>query len=210
MTGLNKKAAYISRFLAGLMALVMITLSFFSCSFSKKGEKVDFDAMSAEELAEYVEIGQYKDMEISLVGRTKGEVVWDAVEQNSKVKSYPEEHFYYYKEQLEAQYEYYAEQAGLSYGEMLEELGENEESIVIKAKQMTRRDMLYGTVVKLEGIELTQTDKERLFERYVQKYVSEYGYDEDYVRENMTELIYDTMLYDKTTEFLIINNTFVD
>lgn len=195
---------------AVLLALLLLASSLVSCSYTPQGERLDFNAMTAEELAEYIEIGQYKGMEISLAGRSKGDAVWAAVADGAKVKGYPEGHFYYYKEQLEAQYKYYAEEAGVSYGDMLAELGENEESIIKKAKEMTKRDILYSTVVKLEGISLSEQEKQTHFARYVAKYVSEYGYTEEYVTENMTELIYDSMLYDKTTEFLIINNTFVE
>ena len=46
-------------------------------------------------------------------------------------------------------------------------------------------------------------------EKAAQKIAADYGYTEDYVAENLTDLIYETMLYDKTMEYLIVNNTFV-
>ena len=65
-------------------------------------------------------------------------------------------------------------------------------------------------LIKAENITLTDADKQNNFERYVVKFVDDYGYGEEYVRENMSEQIYDTMLFDKTVERLITLNTFVD
>ena len=55
---------------------------------------------------------------------------------------------------------------------------------------------------------LTDEEKEVHFDRYVDKYVSDWGYDRDYVAKNLADLVYDSMLYDKTTEYLIVNNDF--
>lgn len=215
MTGLKYKVAGRAlRALCAFMAVLLLTSSFVACSWKETitvdGEKCDFNAMTADELAEYIEIGQYKGLEISLSGRSKGEAAWDTVAELSTVKHYPEGHVYYYIEQFEGQYKYYAEEAGVTYEALLEELGINEGSITKEAKAMTEKDIVYSIVRKLEDIELTEDEKQTYFAKYVQKYVSEYGYSEEYVTANMSDLIYESMLYDKTTEFLIVNNTFVE
>ena len=66
-----------------------------------------------------------------------------------------------------------------------------------------------GGFMQDAGIEVTEKDKERLFDRYVEKFVADYGYDRAYVENEMRELIFDTMLYDKTMEYLTLNNTVI-
>ena len=172
------------------------------------GEKIDFLALELSALEGYVEIGQYTELEIELGESDKGSAVWNAVISGSKVKSYPEKQVYYYVEQLQGQYKYYAEQAGISYEEMLGQLGMDEVAILKEAKAMTKGDIIYAIVVKKENISLSESEKQSLVGRYVDKYVSEYGYTKEYVEKNLIDEIYGSMLYDKTTEFLIINNRF--
>ncbi len=206
--GKHKKSI---RLIWAAAVLLSAAICFCACSWqstvSVTPRRLDFLSMSTEELGEYVEIGAYRNLEISAGDKTRGDAVWDAVIESSNVIKYPEEHVYYYIGQLEAQYKYYAEQGGVTYKELLEELGLNEGSITKEAKEMTQKDILYALIVKLEGIELSEAEKSAYFDRYVEKYVLEYGYDKAYVTENMAELIYGSMLYDKTTEFLIISNT---
>lgn len=212
MTNLKKVAHKVNIITVSLVSLVLLCLLLVSCSvqpkFEVEGKKLDFLSMSLDELEKYARIGEYKNTKISLDGRTKQEAIWDSIAQNAQIDEYPQEHVYYYMDQLEGQYRYYAEQAGVSYKEILEQLGKSETSILQDAKSMTKKDLVYAIVVKLEGIELSEGEKQAYFDKYVQKYVSNYGYDKKYVEENMSELIYGSMLYDKTTEFLILNNTF--
>ena len=115
---------------------------------------------------------------------------------------------YYYVGQLKAQYEYYAKSAGISYDEILSELGVTDGEILREAKALTKRDVICAIIQKSEDITLSDDEKQTHFARYVEKYVFEYGYSEDYVHANMADEIYSSMLYDKTTEFLILNNNF--
>ena len=46
-------------------------------------------------------------------------------------------------------------------------------------------------------------------DKYVEKYVTNYGYSEDYVRKNLIEEIYKSMIYDKMIEYLVLKNTFI-
>ena len=198
-----------------IFALVLVVcMLLVSCSVTPKleveGQKQDFLAMSFDELEKYATVGKYKDMQISLGGKTKEEAVWDAVLKGISVHEYPSEHVYYYMSQLKGQYSYYAEQAGVSYKEILEQLGQSETTILHDSKNMTKKDMAYAIIVKLENISLSEDEKTAYFDRYVDKYVENYGYSKDYVTANMKEIIYDSMLYDKTTEFLILSNTFVE
>lgn len=200
----------IKRALVTSLALIML-ISMFSCK--KNGgnesvEPVDFAAMSDDELKSYAELGEYKLMTLKQGSSSKGEVVWAAVKKNATVKDYPEQQVSYYVSQIEAQYAYYAEEAGISYKEMLREVGATDESIRSEAESMATDDVIYELVRRDADITLREDEKSKFFEKYVEKYVEDYGYSREYVVENMTDEIYDSMLYDKTTEFLIAYNYF--
>lgn len=200
----------VKKALVTLLALIML-ISMFSCKKSDENESaepVDFAAMSDDELKSYVELGEYKLMTLKQGSSPKGEVVWAAVKKNATVKDYPEQQVSYYVSQIKAQYAYYAEEAGISYKEMLREVGATDESIRSEAESMAADDVIYELVRRDADITLREDEKSKFFEKYVEKYVEDYGYSREYVVENMTDEIYDSMLYDKTTEFLIAYNYF--
>ena len=66
---------------------------------------------------------------------------------------------------------------------------------------MVAADLAYRAVRDDADIALTDEDKTAHFGRYVDRYVSDWGYERDYVVENLSELVYDSMRYDKTTEY---------
>ena len=197
----------IRRALVISLALIML-ISMFSCKKDDENEPVDFAAMSDDELNSFVELGEYKGLTLTLGSATKDEAVWAAVKKNATLKAYHEEQVEYYISQQRAQYAYYAEQAGMSYEEMLSEVGATEQSIKETAEQMTLGDLVYHALLRAEGIELSEEEKGKFFERYLEKFVADYGYSREYVEENMVEEIYESMLHDKATEFLITNNQF--
>lgn len=200
----------IKRALVTSLALIML-ISMFSCKKDGENESVepvDFAAMSDDELKSYAELGEYKLMTLKQGSSSKGEVVWAAVKENATVRDYPEQQVSYYVSQIKAQYAYYAEEAGISYKEMLREVGATDESIRSEAESMAADDVIYELVRRDADITLREDEKSKFFEKYVEKYVEDYGYSREYVIENMTDEIYDSMLYDKTTEFLIAYNYF--
>ena len=200
----------IKRALVTSLALIML-ISMFSCKKNSENESVepvDFAAMSDDELKSYAELGEYMLMTLKQGSSPKGEVVWAAVKKNATVKDYPEQQVSYYVSQIKAQYAYYAEEAGISYKEMLREVGATDESIRSEAESMAADDVIYELVRRDADITLREDEKSKFFEKYVEKYVEDYGYSREYVVENMTDEIYDSMLYDKTTEFLIAYNYF--
>ena len=200
----------IKRALVTSLALIML-ISMFSCKKNGENESVepiDFAAMSDDELKSYAELGEYKLMTLKQGSSSKGEAVWAAVKKNATVRSYPEQQVSYYVSQIEAQYAYYAEEAGISYKEMLREVGATEESIRSEAESMATDDIICELVRRDADITLREDEKSKFFEKYVEKFVADYGYSREYVKENMQDEIYESMLYDKTTEFLITNNQF--
>ena len=197
--------------IAALLLCLAVTLLAFSCTGEKQekdAERMDLQAMNTQELRRYAALGKYTGIKIKAVVQNKGEAVWLAVKNRATVAEYPEQQVNYYVSQLEAQYKYYAEEAGVSYEEMLAEMGATEESVRAEAQEMAIDDIIFELVRRAENITLTEEEKESLFDKYVEKYVEDYGYSKSYVKKNMSELIYESMLYDKTTEFLITNNDF--
>ena len=189
-----------------LFAILLTTL--FSCK--EKEEAVKISEMTQEELEECVVLCEYKDIEISLGERSKEEAILSYIDKNSTVKSYPAGTVDYYLEQLKEQYRYYAEEADMSYEEMLNELGEDNFTMQAEAKRLVKKDLIFEAIRRREDITLTEEEKSKFFDKYVEKYAESYGYSEDYVREELSELVYESMLYDKTVEFLIINNSFIE
>ena len=173
---------------------------------SSSAKKMNISLLSDGELASYVALGEYKGLSIELGTRTKDAAVWEEIAARAEVKQLPEQQVSYYFAQAKAQYEYYAERADMSYEDMLSELGTSEDKMLSEAKDLALGDILFELVRRAEGIELTALEKQEHFDRYADKYVEDYGYTAEYVRENLTEQIYSSMLYDKLTEFLISNN----
>lgn len=163
------------------------------------------------DLSLYIELGQYRNLTLTSKGTdnaSRGSAVWNAVVESSRVIEYPEQQLMYYYSQSRARYRFYADKNNVTYEKLLEDLGITDEDIMNEAKALTKEDLVRHAILKTEGIELTEEEKDRLFGRYVDKFVTDYGYKEEYVRENLTDEIYDTMLEDKMLEALISWNTF--
>lgn len=190
-----------------LLACLCLTLA--SCGGSKS-QKVIASDMSTEALEECVELCEYKNIELSTEGKAKQDVLIAHIMKNSSIVKYPEGAVEYYVEQLEEQYEYYADQIGMKYEDMLKELGENDATIIDDARELVKQDLVLELIRRRENITLTDADKSDFFDKYVEKYADNYGYSEEYVRENLSESVYSSMIYDKTMEFLIINNQFIE
>ena len=197
---------YLRALLSAVSVILLLVLFLASLSSCGEQEKVDLMSLPDEEFYGYVELGAYKELSISLDQRTKEDAVWESVIENTKIFGYPKEYVGYYEEQIKSQYKHYAKEAGMSYRKMLEQLGESRESIALQAKKMYEKDIVYSAIVKKESISLSENEKDKFFDRYVEKYADIYSRDAEYVKDNMADEIYAAMLYDKTTEFLIVNN----
>ncbi len=192
---------------AAAFAMCLLLMScFFACA-RTEAKMIDFGALSQGELEEYAVLGEYKGIEIEVGGGSREEAVWDRVIGNMEIKSLPQEQLKYYQERLEEEYRYHASEAGMTYKELMTELGITERDIKSEAEAMTKKDIACALVQKKEGIEIGESEYERLLEKYVGKLCAEYGYTREKLLENGNKTVYSAMLYDKTTEFLILNNT---
>ena len=201
--------------LTAYVCLVCLLLCLCACGKKDGGEEqtdhapkqVDFATLT---LSDYVRLGAYRDLEITLPSAdvSRGDVAFSEVVRGSEILAYPEEQVAYYAEQQRATYRYYAKQKNATYEEILEANGVSEEAILTQAKKLTAEDLVYHAILQAEQITLEETEKSAYFDKYVARFVQTYGNSEAYVRENMKEQIYESMLYDKMLERLIMLNTF--
>lgn len=160
------------------------------------------------DLSSFVTLGSYTGLSVSQKqGQSKEEAVWEAVIANASGLAIPASEEEYYFQSLCAQYRYYASLKDMDYTELLSSLGLSEPSLRAEATQMARKDLVFVAVLRDSGIALTDEEKATLFDKYVDKFVSDYGYSKEDIATNMRELIYETMLYDKVTEYLLTSNT---
>ena len=184
---------------------ILCAFSFTACS-GEEGKKQDFLESELDEIKEYIEIGKYKGLDVFSGDESPDRVIWKTVEKNFTLKEYPAAQVEYYRAQLETEYRYHARKDGKTEGEIDAILESSEADILAEAKALTKSDLVYAAIVKLENISISEDESEKFFDKYVEKYVSVYGYNAEYVKENMADDIYSSMLYDKTTEFLLTNN----
>jgi FKBP-type peptidyl-prolyl cis-trans isomerase (trigger factor) len=203
-----KKILFRAALVLALCAVLLLTLP--SCGKDEETEKggISYDE---ERLSEYVAPFSYTGLtvELSSADDLKSDAVWNLILSRVEILSYPEDAVDYYAEQRRDTYRYYAEKNDWSYEQALEFFGVSEEDITKEAKEMVKGDLVYRYIVKDAGITLSEKEKSEQLDRYAKKYAEDYGYTEEYVIENMSDLIYDSMLYDKTMEYLIVNNTFI-
>lgn len=170
---------------------------------------VQSEPYDTEHLGDYLEALTYRGMQIPLseANESHGEAVWRYLTEQATVTEYPSRQLSYYEAQLRAQYRYLAEREQMSYEELLSLRGMTEDSLTEEAKRLVKSDLVYWYVVTDAGISLSEEEKTTLYDRYADRYAQEYGYDRSYLDTHMKDLIFDAMLYDKTTEFLVLNNS---
>ena len=199
------------RWLALVIGVIMCLCALASCVRDDVtgGVETDLDYTDIS-LSEYIGEVTYKGMTVNVGDGTKEEALWSAILKNAQIKAYPEDKVRYYFEQEKASYMYLVGGDKDDYKALLVLRGITEEDMMARAKEMVAKDLIYRLVVEKEKIELTEKEKTELFDRYVDKYVADYGYGKAYVTANMSSIIYESMLYDKTMEYLILQNQFVE
>ncbi len=161
-------------------------------------------------LSDYIKSIEYKELEVLLESEnsSKQDAVWDAVLATVDIEFYPVEPVQYYFNQTKRLYMEAVGNNEDDYYRLLKSRGISENDMLDDARAFVKEDLVFLYITQTEQISVSEEEKQELFDRYVDKYVSDYGYKRIYVIANMTELIYESMLYDKTTEYLILNNTF--
>lgn len=196
-----------------ILLLLSLLLTLGSCG---KGEDVGEDSAdmtldySDVDVRSFVKSATYKGLTVTLADESdsKESVLWDAILANVQTEDIPEDKAAYYFNQTKEYYLYFAGDIEKDYEYVLKHFGTDETKMMEDARALVKKDLVYRYIVECEGISVTDEERTALFDRYVDKYVSDYGYRREYVLTNMIEMIHDSMLYDKTMEFLIANNEF--
>lgn len=209
---------------AAIMLLIAIALSVSACVGNTEGEtteqatqsettevvtdtEINYDAVDVDEHVEFV---IYMGLAVTLESEDsdKEDALWKEILATAKISSYPEDKVEYFFRQTKEAYMYLVNGNEEDYELLLKNRGTDEAKLREEARELVKKDLVYYYIVRRENISVTEEEKTALFDKYVEKYVTAYGYNREYVVENMTQIIYDSMLYDKTMEYLIKNNTF--
>ena len=195
-----------------ILFIAVLLLSLVSCN-KEDNDNVDYaepPEYELTELSDAVDLPEYKELTVTQnTGEGRGDAVWRVVLEGSKIIEYPESFLSYYQSQTTSKYKHMAKEAGLTYAELLEALGLTEEDVKNEAKTLAAAELIAMAIIEKEQITLTDDEIARLFSRYAEKIAEELGKDVSYVKENLADDVYDTMLHDKMIEFLITQNTFI-
>ncbi len=199
-----------------LSSLLLCSLLFTGCDkiFPQNGDEQNTEPYpspdySALDISEYVILGEYKGLTVDTTqySVTDDVVLWNAIIANAEIIKYPDDALFYYTDQTSRRYAQYAEDGDMTYDELLASLDITQKDIEAEAMRLVKNDLVQMAIIKAENIELTDDEKAKHLDKYIAQYVKIYGYSEEYVKENLIDEIYNSMLYDKMLEFLMINNT---
>ncbi len=208
------------RFLSFVLAVSFVCLCAVACAQKSDDDTNAYtDTQSTEteityenvDVDDYVKSIQYKNLSVAWNSNkdTKGDAVWNAVYATVTIENYPDEKVSYYFDQMKDAYMHYAKGNEADYLLILEAQGTSEEEMLVKSRQMVKEDLVFEYIIKHEQIAVTDEEKDSLFNKYVEKYSVELNRPPEDVSANMKEYIYESMLYDKTTEYLFSVNAFV-
>lgn len=199
------------RVLILLIAFLLLT-SLFSC---EQGDNdnvsiADMPEVEATYLEDAVRLPEYKELTVTQkAGEGRGDAIWRVVLEGSEIIEYPDSFLSYYKSQTTSKYKHMAKEAAMTYAELIDALELTEADVENEARGLAKAELVAMAIIAEEGITLTDDEKARLFDKYVEKIAAELGKEISYVKENLANEVYDTMLRDKMIEFLITQNTFI-
>ncbi len=207
-----KKTAFLIAIILCLAAIVM------SCGGNKNGkvgmttsgvQPIEIDELP---ISEYVTLCEYKGLTFEYLPAQEepSEIIWEKIYFESTIHKYPEQQVEYYIDQIRAQYIYVAQERGDTFQNVIDSLGVTDATMLKEAQFKTAADLIRRAVIEAEGIELTEEDKTNHADKYIERCAKDYGYTEEYIRENLMDEIYDIMLEEKMMEKLVLLNTFVE
>lgn len=138
---------------------------------------------------------------------SKFQTMWQEILDKSEVIILPQSQVMYYYTSQRSMYEAYAAQYGYTYEEFLAQAGATDEYIVELMEARVKEEILFYSIVKAEGLEVTQED----YANGIIQYAADQGmsesalveqYGEDYIRE--------CVLWDKMMVYLASQNTFIE
>lgn len=136
----------------------------------------------------------------------KYQLMWAQVLENATVIELPERQVMYYYTSERSVYEVYAAENGYTYEELLEQVGITDEYMMEVMKDRVKEEIIFYSIVKAEGIEVTQEDYANgLIEYAAAQGMSESALVEEYGEEYIKECV----LWDKLMYALAEQTTFV-
>lgn len=199
-------------------ALILLCASMLLVSCKKQPDDNKYEAghfvppdYSSLDLDDYVVLGKYKGLTLDARDQElfPDTFLWTAITDSAEIKDYPKDAVDYYVVQRTRYYKFYADSSNMSLEEFMKVAEITQLDIIAEAKDCVKDDLVQLAIIKEEGIELTDEEKAKYFDKYVAQYVNVYGYSEEYARENLKDEIYGSMIYDKMMEFLLLNNTVI-
>ena len=209
-------SVYLRKIMKRFLALFFAILTLLCLVSCRVGDDDNVDYIEAPELEatyllETVKLPEYKGLTVIRgIGEGRGDAIWELVLEGSEIVEYPDSLLSYFKSQTISKYKTMAKTAGLTYDELLVSLGLDETDVENEAKSLAKAELVIMAIIQKEGIALTDDEKARLFDKYAEKIAAELKKDVSYVKESHKDEIFDTMLRDKTIEFLITQNTFTE
>lgn len=205
----------IIRLLSLILALFCLTAAVASCNKKEADEDTDTEIeygscpeYDGEKLSLYIRPFGYIGLTVAAqTGESSQEALWRYIVDSAVVIEYPEENVEYYVSQERAKYKYFAKRDGIEYEELLAALDVTEESIYENARALVKEDLVLLYIINDADVTLTDEEKALHTDKYAEKLVEVYGHDAEYIKQNMTEQIYEAMLSDKTMEYLLSKNT---
>ncbi|MBQ9080647.1 MAG: trigger factor [Clostridia bacterium] len=123
--------------------------------------------------------------------------MWQGILEDCEVSEYPEQHVNYYYQLLMSQCESYAANYSMTVDQIMSLMGWTEESLMERAREYTKEDMVFYTIVRAEGFEVSDEEYKEGIARYAESAGADSAtleayYGKDYLEEN---LLWDKMLY---------------
>ena len=138
---------------------------------------------------------------------TKYQLMWTEVLQNATVIELPKGQVMYYYTSQRSAYESYAAQYGYTYEQLLTEIGITDEYLMEVMEDRVHEELVFYSIVKAEGIEVTDRD----YADGVIRYAAAQGMTESaLVEEYGEEYIKECVLWDKVIYYIESQTTFVD
>ena len=201
--------------LALILALLCISSAFFSCNENGVEENTESEKeystmpeYDAENIGSYIKPFKYEGLTVEATAGVSAQAsLWNYIVESVEILKYPEAQVEYYVSQERAKYRYFAKRDGIEYEELIEALGITEESMKAAARALVKDDLALMYIINDAKIKLEDAEVAAHTDKYAEKLSEIYGYDAEYIKQNMSEQIYEAMLYDKTMEYLLSRNT---
>lgn len=121
--------------------------------------------------------------------------LWKSIVGAAEVLEYPEQQVAYYMQMQKSQYEYYAQSYSMTYESVLAYMSVTEESMTESAREMTKEDLVFYSIVKAEGFEVSDEE----YNAGAAKYAAEAGATVAALEEYYgKDYIIDCLLWDET------------